>query len=113
MLRLIAEILATAMALSLGSCANTVYRWNLDHAEIASGTNLSEDEVEQVIRTVTKKSLRLILGITRSQEEGRDRVIVYTDEGPEEGGMMVYHLEKSSDGLWRIVKYGRRNVMVM
>lgn len=113
MRRVLTRVLFAVMALSLGSCANQVYRWNMDHAEIASGTNLSEDEVEQVIRTVTKKSLRMILGITRSKEGGHDRVIVYTDEGPEEGGMMVYRLEKASDGLWRIVNYGRGNVMVM
>src|SRR5690242_8204163 len=101
------------VGLSLSGCANAVYRYNMRHAEIAEHTGLSEDEAEQVIRTVTQKSLRLIIGITRAQEHGRDRVIVYTQEGEEEGGMMVYQLEKSSDGLWRIVTYGRRHVMVM
>jgi hypothetical protein len=101
------------MALGVAGCANSVYRWNMDHAEIATGTNLSEPEVEQVIRAVTKKSLRLIIGVTRFREEGHDRVIVYTEEAPEEGGMMVYRLEKGSDGAWQIVTYGRENVMVM
>ena len=99
--------------LGLSGCANAVYRYNMEHAEVAEYTGLSEDEVEQIIRTVTQKSLRLIIGITRAEEKGRDRVIVYTQEGEEEGGMMVYQLEKSPDGLWRIVTYGRRHVMVM
>jgi hypothetical protein len=101
------------IALALTGCANAVYRYNMKHAEVAEDTGLSEDEVEQVIRAVTQKSLRLIIGITRAQEKGHDQVLVYTQEGEEEGGMMLYHLEKSPDGLWRIVSYGRRHVMVM
>ena len=113
MLRRLVIIFVAAMALVFSGCANTVYRWNMEHAEIAEHTNLSESEVEQIIRAVTQKSLRLIIGVTRSQEHGHDRVIVYTQEGPEEGGMMVYRLEKSADGMWRIVTYGRGHVMVM
>src|SRR4051812_30515382 len=106
-------IVVVLVGLTLSGCANAVYRYNMKHAEVAERTGLSEDEVEQVIRTVTQKSLRLIIGITRAQDKGHDRVIVYTQEGEEEGGMMVYRLEKSADGLWRIVSYGRSHVMVM
>jgi hypothetical protein len=113
MLRRLRRILFLVMALGLAGCANTVYRYNIEHAEISENANLSQAEVDQIIATVTKKSLRLIIGVTRLPEEGRDRVIVYTAEAPEEGGMMVYRLEKGSDGTWQIVTYGRENVMVM
>ena len=96
-----------ALAIACAGCANIVYRWNMEHANVAEHANLSGAEVEQIIRAVTQKSLRMILEVTRSQENGHDRVIVYTAEGPDEGGMMVYRLERSGDGLWRIVSYGR------
>jgi hypothetical protein len=97
------------MLLAVGGCARTVYHYNVEHAYVAPAAGLSAEETDQVIRTVTKKSLRMIIGITRNSEG--NKVIVYTDNGDE--GLMVYNLKKFDDGLWHIVDYGEGTMTAM
>ena len=104
-----ARIVLIAAVLSAAGCARTVYHYNLEHAYIAPAVGLSEDEADQVIRTVTKKSLRMIIAITRSPKQ--NEVVVYTDNGEE--GLMVYNLKKFDDGLWHIVDYGAGDRMAL
>src|SRR5207253_11138463 len=99
--RMICRILSVLVLLCVAGCARTVYNYNLQHAYVAPAAGLSEDEAEQVIRTVTKKSLRMIIAVTRAPEQ--NKVVVYTDNGDE--GVMVYNLQKFGDGLWHIVDY--------
>jgi len=104
-----ARILILVVLLSAAGCARTVYHYNLQHAYIAPAAGLSEDEADQVIRTVTKKSLRMIIAVTRSPKQ--NQVVVYTDNG--EDGLMVYNLKKFDDGLWHIVDYGAGDRMAL
>lgn len=105
----LARILILVLSLSVFGCARTVYHYNLQHAYVAPAAGLSEDEAEQVIRTVTKKSLRMIIAVTRSAEQ--NKVVVYTDNGDD--GLMVYNLKKFEDGLWHIVDYGTGDRMAL
>src|SRR6266478_5448395 len=104
-----ARILLVIMVLGAAGCARTVYHYNLEHAYVAPAAGLSEDEAEQVIRTVTKKSLRMIIAVTRSPEQ--NKVVVNTDNGDD--GLMIYNLKKLDDGLWHIVDYGAGDRMAM
>jgi hypothetical protein len=101
------KILLVIVSLSAAGCANAVYHYNLQHAYVARAAELSPEEADQVIRTVTKKSLRMIISVTRRPE--RNEVIVCTDNGEE--GLMVYNLKKFDDGLWHIVQYGEGSSM--
>jgi hypothetical protein len=102
-------IWSVAVTLSLVGCARNVYRYNMEHAYVAPAAGLSVEETEQVIRAVTKKSLRMIIEVTR--DTGHDEVVVYTDNGEE--GLMVYNLKKADDGLWHIVHYGEGSLTAM
>ena len=103
------RVLSALLLVSVAGCARTVYHYNLQHAYVASAAGLSQEEAEQVIRTVTKKSLRMIIAVTRAPEQ--DKVVVYTDNGDE--GLMVYNLKKFDDGLWHIVDYGAGERMAL
>jgi hypothetical protein len=99
----------TMVASLLTSCVS--YRYNLEHAYVSPDAKLSRSEVEQIVQTVTEKSRLMIIGITRWHHEDRDEVIVYTDLAEE--GLMVYHLERSTGGPWRIVSSGQGLVMAL
>ena len=100
-------------ALSLAGCASQLYQWNMEHAYIAPAARLPRLELEQVMRTVTQKSLNTVIGITRWTEHGRpDEIIVYTELDPSASLMMVYNLRKQTDGLWHIVDYGEGTIIV-
>lgn len=107
--RMIGRVLSVLLLLCIAGCARTVYHYNLQHAYVAPAAELSEDEAEQVIRAVTKKSLRMIIAVTRAPQQ--NKVIVYTDNGDE--GVMVYNLQKFDDGLWHIVDYGAGDRMAL
>jgi hypothetical protein len=106
---MMSRVLAAFILLNAAGCARTVYHYNVQHAYVAPAAGLSEDEADQVIRTVTKKSLRMIIAVTRAPEQ--NKVIVYTDNGDE--GVMVYNLQKFDDGLWHIVDYGAGDRMAL
>jgi hypothetical protein len=102
-------LLLTVSTFSVISCAGNVYRYNMQHAFVAPAAGLSAEETEQVIRVVTNKSLRMIIGVTR--DANPEQVVVYTDNGEE--GLMVYKLKKADDGLWHIVHYGEGSLTAM
>lgn len=100
--------MGAALLLSI-SCVS--YHYNLEHAYIDPKAKLSRLEIEQVLRVVTEKSRLTILAVTRRTYHGHDQVIVYTARG--DPPLMDYILEKSPDGIWRIVDYGEAHVMVL
>jgi type IV pilus biogenesis protein CpaD/CtpE len=102
-------ILTVAVTLSVAGCARNVYQYNMEHAYVAPAAGLSAQETEQVIRVVTKKSLRMIIGVTR--DKNPEQVVVYADNGEE--GLMVYKLKKAEDGAWHIVHYGEGSLTAM
>lgn len=103
------RILLVMTCLGAAGCANTVYRYNLQHAYVAPAAGLSPEEAEQIIRVVTNKSLRMIISITRDPDE--NKIVVYTANGDE--GLMVYDLKKGDDGRWRIVDYDQGSAMAL
>jgi hypothetical protein len=103
------KVLVLAACVALTACTGSIYRYNIQHARISPEAKLSPSEIEQVIRTVTNKSLRLIVGVTRYHHTGE--VVVYTDDADE--GLMVYYLRKSADGSWRITHYERGSLMAL
>ena|ERR1700726_3707067 len=105
--------LTISLSTLLCGCASNLYEWNMQHAYIAPRAKLSQSEVEQIIRTVTQKSLSTVIGITRTTELGRpDELVVYTNLVQEDGTMMVYNLRKQHDGVWQIVDSGVGTIIV-
>jgi len=97
----------------VAGCASALYDWNIQHAYVAPHAHLSSTETEQIIRTVTAKSLSVIIGMSRFSERGKpDQVTVYTELDPSSSLMMVYDLEKGQDGSWRIVSWGEGTIIV-
>jgi hypothetical protein len=106
-------LLMIALSTLLCGCASALYEWNMQHAYIAPRARLSHPEIEQIIRTVTQKSLSTIIGLSRFTERGKpDEITVYTELDPSSALMMVYNLHKGSDGLWHIVDYGEGTIIV-
>jgi len=94
-------------------CAGNLYEYNMTHAEIAPAAKLSPAELEQVIRTVTNRSLVPIIAVTRRTERSHDEIIVYAATRPTDAVLTVYHLEKGNDGLWHITHSGDGTVIVL
>ena len=106
-------VIVTLVSALFTGCAGSLYEWNMQHASIGRSARLSHAELEQVIRTVTQKSLSTIITIHRWTEPGRpDELKVYTELDPSASLMMVYTLRKGSDGIWHIVHYGEGTVIL-
>ena len=108
-MKILPRILLLIASLGAAGCANTVYRYNLQHAYVAPAAGLSPEEAEQVIRVVTQKSLRMIISVTRDPDE--NKIVVYAANGDE--GVMVYNLKKDNDGRWRIVDYDQGSALAL
>ena len=105
--------LTIALSTLLWSCASALYESNMQHAYVAPRARLSQAEIEQIIRTVTQKSLSVIIGMSRFTERGKpDEITVYTELDPSSALMMVYNLHKEPDGFWHIVDYGEGTIIV-
>ena len=97
----------------LSGCATALYDWNLKHEHVEQRAHLTQKEVEQITRTVTNKSLSVIIGMSRFSDPGKpDEVRVYTELDRSTALMMVYDLHKDADGLWRIVDQGEGTIIV-
>jgi hypothetical protein len=106
------RVLSVTACATLASCASQLYDWNIQHAYIAPAAQLSRPELEQVIRTTTDKSLSTVIGVTRLKERGKpDEIVVYTAGGPGDS-MMIYNLQKGSDGSWHIVDSDSGHIIV-
>lgn len=96
-------------------CASLSTRlaWNLKHAEVHKNVRLPQTEVDQIISTVSRKSIFPILLIAREKTKHGDQIVVYTDLEHNPQRYMVYELQKRSDGLWHITFSGRGSIIVI
>jgi hypothetical protein len=92
---------------------STRLEWNLKHAVVHKNVRLPQSEIEQIIRTVSNKSIFPILSITQGRTKEGDIVNVYTDleHGPQR--YMVYQLVKQSDGQWHIIFSGSGSIILI
>ena len=96
-------LLVSLVPLLLNGCVAQLQNYNSAHSPIAKNARLlPQPEMQQIIRTVTKASARMIVWIDRSKPHGRDTVYVYTLLSTEPDRFLVYWLQKERDGLWHI-----------
>ncbi len=107
-----ARVVPVAFVFFLCGCASALYDWNIQHAEISTEARLTHAEVDQIIRTVTQKSLSTILCITRRIGGHGDDIVVYTLLQRDPDRFMAYHLEKDAGGVWQIISYGVGSIIV-
>ena len=97
-----------AVFLWLCGCASETERYaeNLKRAQIHKTVHLPAAQVDQIIRTVNRESMFPIVYITRENLPNSDQVVVYTDFSHSPQRYMVYRLQKTNGGDWRIVWHG-------
>lgn len=98
----------------LCGCLGFVYRYNVKHAYVPPGTKLAPAEIDQIIQTISHTTLRPIIAITRLPPDSNphDEVTIYTQGEPDTAPYMVYDLQKSADGIWRITHSGYGHISV-
>src|SRR5437867_12318792 len=96
------------LSLCLCGCASETERYteNLKRAQVHKSVHLPPAQIDQVMRTVSRESIFPIVYITREKLPDSDQVVVYTDFSHNPQRYMVYRLQKTSGGEWRIVWHG-------
>jgi hypothetical protein len=95
----VSRLLLVAIPLLFTACG-AITRYNLQHAHINPRARLSQREIEQIITTVSRRSLQTIIGLHREHDE----IVVFT-EGDEYQPVIGWYLRKSPDGIWRIRRF--------
>jgi hypothetical protein len=92
-------------------CVAQRAEYTLKHAHISADIGVSQSDLQQIVREVTRRTLNPVVCITHGGVKYPDGVTVYTLVEDEPARFLVWDFRKEADGRWHAWPWGVSSVI--